>query len=287
MSDLDKAAEVTAKLIEQGIVAPEAATEKSSAPEVSVEVEPVSSKMETADFSDTEQEAMKKGWKPDGPKSADEFLRAEPLYEEIKQRGKEIKTLRSQVDELMKHVGSLKKAGYEEKLDMIKHERANAIARSDIDSVDYLDEQLYAVKAELQQVQQQQAPELHPAAQAFVQKYNDLIQDKSEEASEIKAFIDFKDKQLGAKGLDPVDHMKTLEQQLLKRYPERFKSEERAAPVYAVESDSAPVGSRKRSKYSFSDLSPDQKNIYKHMEKRGVMSGADYIKQLVEIGELK
>ena len=284
MSDLDKAAEITAKLIEQGIVdAPQAEPAKivEVEPEVLVESAPAEQ------FSEIEVEAMKKRWKPDGPKSADEFLRAEPLYEEIKKRGKEIKTLRSQVDELMKHVSNLKKAGYEEKLDMIKHERANAIARSDIDSVDYLDEQLYAVKAELQQVQQQQTPELHPAAQAFVQKYNDLIQDKSEEASEIKAFIDFKDKQLGAKGLDPVDHMKTLEQQLLKRYPERFKSEERAAPVYAVESDSAPVGSRKRSKYSFSDLSPDQKNIYKHMEKRGVMSGADYIKQLVEIGELK
>lgn len=283
MSD-EMAAAVTAKLAEQGIVEAPKKVEvaESAEKEPEVVVESVSSEQ----FSDVEHEAMKKGWKPDGPKSAEEFLRAEPLYEEIKQRGKEIKTLRSQVDELMKHVSNLKKAGYEEKLDLIKQERANAIARSDIASVDYLDEQLYAVKAELQK-ERPAVPELHPAAVAFVEKYNDLINDPSEEAAEVKAFIDFKDKQLGAKGLAPEVHIKTLEEQLHKRYPERFKSEERVSPVMAVEADSRSVSVRKKSKYSYADLTPDQKSIYKHMEKRGVMSGADYIKQLVEIGELK
>lgn len=290
MSDLaDKVAEVTAKLKEQGISTepvPVVATLEEAA-----EVDHGNSKMENAEsateeFSATETEAMQKGWKPDGPKSADEFLRAEPLYDEIKQRGKEIKHLRSQVDELIKHVSGMKKAGYENQLDNIKKERANAVARSDLASVEYLDDQLHQVRAELQK---EAPPALHPAAAAFVEKYNDLITDYSLESQEIKEFLDFRDRQLAAHHLDPELHMKTLEKDLQKRYPERFTTPEpaRRSSVSSVESDSRPLAGRKSSKFSFSDLSSDQKSIYKQFEKRGVMTGAEYIKQLVDTGNLK
>ena len=239
--------------------------------------------------STSEQEAIAKGWKPDGPKSADEFLRAEPLYEELKQRGKELKTLRSQVETLTKHVGGLKKAGYQEKIDVIQAERESAVARSDQDSLNYLDDELQKVQIEMvQEVQEVQEPQAHPAALEFLDKYKDVLQDYSLEAQGIKEFIDERDKQLATHNLDPVIHMKTLEKDMKSQFPDRFRTEQQTeAPIMAVESDSRPVTSRRKSKYAFSDLSADQKNIYKYMERKGVMTGPEYIKQLAEIGELK
>ena len=239
--------------------------------------------------STSEQEAIAKGWKPDGPKSADEFLRAEPLYEELKQRGKELKTLRSQVETLTKHVGGLKKAGYQEKIDVIQAERESAVARSDQDSLNYLDDELQKVQTEMvQEVQEVQEPQAHPAALEFLDKYKDVLQDYSLEAQGIKEFIDERDKQLATHNLDPVIHMKTLEKDMKSQFPDSFRTEQQTeAPIMAVESDSRPVTSRRKSKYAFSDLSADQKNIYKYMERKGVMTGPEYIKQLAEIGELK
>ena len=271
----DIAAEITAELKKQGIVAEEATDVAKK--ETVAEVLPKSAEV-LPEFA--EAEAMKKGWKPDGPKSAEEFLRAEPLYEEIKKRGKELKDVRSQVDELVKMVSAMRKAGYEEKLEVIKQERAQAIARSDIDSVDYLDDQLYQVKNELQK-EVAPHPEVHPAAQQFVDKYKDVLKDP-----EVASYVQRKDIALGNDPdvVDPYDHMKKLEEQLFKKYPDRFPQIEKTEVVMAVESDSRPVTAKRKTKYSFSDLNHDQKEIYKYMEKTGDMAGEDYIKKLADAG---
>ena len=237
--------------------------------------------------SDVEKEAMAKGWKPEGEKSAEEFLRAEPLYEEIKQRGKEIKALRSQMNELMNHMGNLKRAGYEDRLNAIKAEREDAVARSDMESLEYLDEEMYKVKSEMDQEPASDS-NMHPAAEAFVERHRDILEDYSLEAQEVKTFINERDQQLGSYNLDPEVHIETLERDLRSRFPEKFgvKKKTKESSV-TVESDSVPVTSKKKSKYTFSDLSRDQKAIYKRLEKTGVMEGNEYIKQLIEIGELK
>ena len=285
---------IEANLKEEGIFDEPKVEEKVDAKEEKEEVnvsekeeepvlEEVSSKPE---LTEVEEEASAKGWKPNGPKSAEEFLRAEPLYDEIKQRGKEIKTLRSQVDELMKHVTGLKKAGYEEKLDIIKAERADAVARSDLDSVEYLDEELNKVKSELNK--EEGTPQMPQAALDFVERHKDILNDYSLESQHIKDFINERDIQLAAYNLDPETHIKTLERDLQTQYPDKFGVKTQSKPnISAVESDSRPVTTKGKSKYSFSDLTQDQKNIYKFMEKRGDMTGAEYIKQLVDIGELK
>jgi hypothetical protein len=51
-------------------------------------------------LTDFEKEQQAKGWNPEGEKSAEEWLRAQPLYDEIKKRGKEIKQLQRTVDNM-------------------------------------------------------------------------------------------------------------------------------------------------------------------------------------------
>ena len=284
MSDEITPESVEAVLKEKGVF--DEADTKVKATEVDVpEVKEAEVKSEP-EHTEAEVEAMDKGWKPDGPKSAEEFLRAEPLYAEIKQRGKELKNLRSQVEELMKHVGGLKKAGYQDKIDVIAAEREDAVVRSDMETLNYLDEELHKVKTEMGQEPVQ--PDMHPAAVDFVNKYSDILQDYSLESQGIKEFIDTRDKQLASHNLDPSVHIQTLEKDMMAKFPEKFQKEsvEKAPAISAVESDTRPVTTKRKAKYTFSDLSSDQKNIYKYMERKGVMEGKEYIKQLVDTGEL-
>lgn len=265
--DKELAEKITATLQEKGIVS------KEEVPEVAVEAKEVS-------IEDIEAEASKKGWKPDGPKSAAEFLRAEPLYDRIHKQSQQIKSLNAQVNEALKHIGSLRKAGYEDKINKIQTEHAAAVARSDLDSVNYYQEQMQNLKGEMQQ--EVLAPELHPAAKAFLDKYQEELKDP-----EVHKYVKLKDVALGNDPdvVDPYDHMKKLEEQLFKKYPDKFGEKE--APVMAVESDSTPVRTSSKKRFSFRDLDPIQKTICKKLEKQGLRTVDQYIQDLVNTGALK
>ena len=290
MDEEDIAQKITEQLKEKGINT-DVKLEQSDAEEDQKEESPVeetekeSVLLEPDNKSDAEAEALSKGWKPDGPKSAEEFLRAEPLYEEIKRRGKEAKELKAQLAELTRHVAGLKKAGYETKIDQMQDQRQQAIVRSDVDSVDYYDNELQKLKTEMQtDVEIQQ---LHPAAQEFLERHKELQSDYSLEAQEVKDFISRRDKELFVHNLDPYVHIQTLEKDLQKQFPARYKSSAQVAhQVSAVESDAAPVASKaKKGQFAYSDLTRDQKQVCQRLIKRGVMTKEAYIKQIAEINE--
>lgn len=238
-----------------------------------------------AKYNDEEREILKM-WDPNGVKSADEFLRADPLYKEIAKRGKKLQALEEKLNLAMSHISNLQKAGYEEKLEMIKHERANAVARSDLESVDYLDEQLYKVKEEIKQVAPTPQHQLVPEAMAFLNKHEALIQDYSLEAMEIKAFIDKRDRELASFNLTPEVHFKTLEKDMKSKFPSRFGPKEAKEVISAVESDTQPVKrvNQTKSKLAFKDLDVDQKKMYRYMESRGYDTER-YLKQLQDLNK--
>lgn len=242
--------------------------------------------VEDAATDDIEERAKAEGWKPDGPKTAEQFLHDGEFIKEIKARGKEIKSLKKQMDEMMSHISKMKKAGYQERLDVIQAEREDAVARSDFESLEHLDEELYKVKNELSK--EDIKPEEHPAAVDFVNRHKDIFNDFSLEAQEIKNFLAERDVELANYNLDPELHIQTLERDLQTMFPQRFKQEVKETPkAAAVESDVRPVTKGKRTKYTFDDLSYEQKQVCRGLERKGVMSKDEYIKQLIEIGDLK
>ena len=265
---------VQAELEKQGIVKEEkedAKEEKAVSQEAEKEV-----LKEEAPKSSVADLATKFGWKEDGPKSAEEFISY--ALENLEPRGKELKSLKSQMNELMGHVGNLKKAGYEDQIAAIKAERDEAVARSDVESVDYLNTELNKVNTELQN--ENVAAPMHPAAVEFMERHEAILNDYSLEGQEIQQFIQERDNSLGQFNLDPEVHIQTLEKDLRTKFPTRFNTEQEvAAPM--VESDSAPLKTKGK-KVIFSDLSPDQKQICRKLEKSGVMSSEDYIQQLID-----
>jgi len=259
--------------------------EATVAKDATVEEEEVVAENATSEFTEVENQAIELGWKPDGPKSAEEFIRAQPLYDELKKRGKEIKKLNSRLEELTNHVSGLKKAGYKEKLDLLSAEREDAVARSDLDTLNYLDDELYNLKSEMSQVEEEH-PEAPPEAMEFIHKYENVFKDYSLEAEEVKNFVAERDVQLASHNLEPDIHIKTLEKDMKAKFPKFFEVKGKEPTVSAVESDSRPVTTKRRAKFTFSDLTHHQKEICKGFERKGIMSTDEYIKQLVEIGEL-
>jgi uncharacterized phage infection (PIP) family protein YhgE len=242
-----------------------------------------SSDEEEIQLSEVEQEAVSKGWQPNGPKSAEEFLRAGPLYDEIKARGKEIKELKSTLDELKKHMDKQQQLGYEQAINELKQKRVDAIEMGDVNEVDDIDRQISEYN---QQVNTSTANPASPEAEAFLEKHKDWINDTSQEAMDMKNYAHIRDQELMKYNLSPARHLERLENDLKQMFPNRFKDERSAKPV-SVESDAAPTVSASRRKHTFSDLNAEQKKAARHFEQSGIMSINEYIKDLEKLGELK
>ncbi len=235
---------------------------------------------EESNDSDVEADARAMGWSPDGVKSAAEFLRAAPLYEEIKARGKKEKELLETINELKAHMDKQQKLAYEQALADLREERDEAISLGDVEQVNQLD---YKIK---EQEKTHKAVDESPEALAFVSKHSDWINDPSYEAQKMREFTAKRDQELLAYNLSPTEHLKILENDLKGEFPNKFKNKENI-PYQSVESGANKVSkTANKLKYGFSDLSPEQKKCARHFEKRGIMKTEDYIKSLVNLGEL-
>lgn len=235
------------------------------------------------DFSEFEREQMAKGWNPDGVKSAEEYSRTEPLYEEIKSRGKQLKQMQKAIDALTQHMSKQEKIAYDKALHTLRQERHEAIARGDIRDVE-------RIEAETQQLLTP-PPVAIPEAEAFKEKYENIFNSANYEEMEIVKFLQERDVELMSRNLAPAEHMKTLEQHMLKKFPSYFGQKEvvNRNDTSSVETGNSSnvVKKSSRSRFSLHDLNNEQKQVARDFEKFGIMKVDEYIKQLVELGELK
>ena len=224
---------------------------------------------------------MAKGWNPDGPKSAEEFERATPLYEELKVRGKEIKALKRTIDELKDHMDKQKVAAYEQAVHDLQQQRVMALEEGNTALVDEIDTHRRELEAA-------KPVETHPAVLDFQDKHADWMSDTSFEAMEMQRFTFERDQQLANRGLSPEEHMAVLEEHIQKRFPEYFKTENdnlgRGSAVESGVSNSGTTAPKK--KFGFKDLTSEQKQVARDFEKMGIMNKDEYIKQLEINGDL-
>lgn len=228
-----------------------------------------------------EKEQMDKGWNPDGIKSAEEYARTEPLYEEIKARGKQLKQMQKAIDSLTEHMTKQEKLAYNRALDTLRKEKEEAVLRGDLQTV---------TQIEHEQARLTTVPESIPEADAFTDKYGHIFKSPGFEEMEIAEFVKQRDIDLMSRKLSPKDHMQALEEHMVKRFPNYFNKKE----VVSRDNSSVEMGdgdnvARKSSnrKYSFNDLSYEQKKVAQDFKSRGIMTVEKYIKDLVDLGELK
>lgn len=241
----------------------------------------LSEEEEVADEEGTEveAEAAAQGWKPGGEKSAAEFLRAGPLYDEIKTSHKEIKELRATLNELKAHMDKQQELGYQKAVEDLQKKKRAAIEYGDVDAVEALEEEIYRAKRPAAVEPTAEIPEVAD----FKRKHATWINEDSAEAAAIRAYSLARDSELVARKLSAKEHLEILEKDLYKKFPDRFGG--RSAAL-AVESGSYNEVSTNRRKVKFADLNAEQKDVCRKFERLGVMTKEDYIKSLIDMGEI-
>lgn len=233
-------------------------------------------------LTDFEKDQAAKGWNPTGEKSAEEWARAAPLYDELKERGRELKQLRRTVDEMKQHMQKQEKLAYERALADLQSQRNAAIQNGNVNLVNQIDEaQANLVPTSYEAVEEPLA------VSDFKERNASWLNGTSYEEMKMAEFALKRDNELAAKKLSPDAHMKVLEEHIKKEFPEYFRTgEERTTS--AVESGygdnvAKPVSKRKA---TFNDLDSTQKQIARDFERMGVMKVEEYVKQLVDAGEV-
>ena len=229
-----------------------------------------------------EDQAKEKGWNPEGEKSAEEFLRAEPLYNEIKARGKEIKELKSTLDELKSHMDKQRELGYKQAMNALLEERNRAIELGDVQEVNQVEHKIRQYNDSVNTKSPNEMPEVN----AFLEKHKDWLNNPSYETQQMREFTAKRDQELSRFGLAPEEHLRILEKDLKTKFPSYFGNTQgsKASAVESGASSTTKTGSK--TKHSFNDLSPEQKDCARHFERMGVMKKEEYIKQLEDMGEL-
>lgn len=226
-----------------------------------------------------EQEQQAKGWNPDGPKSADEWARSEPLYEEIKRRGKENKQLHRALENIKSMMDKQQEIAYKRALTDLASEKNLAIQRGDVAKVQQIDQEAVNLQNSQPVVELQ-------AVKDFKERNSDWFEGTSVDDIKMQAFARYQDGILITKNLPPEQHMQVLEEEIQKAFPNYFKPSQ-SSSVQSVEGgDSGVAGSRKK-RHSLDSLSETQRRTAKEFARLGVMTVDKYIDELVKMGDLK
>lgn len=235
-------------------------------------------------FSEVEKEAYVKGWRPQGPKSAEEYLRAEPLYAELKVNRKKIKEMEDTVRLLSNHMKKQEAYGYQRALDDMKAQRDNAIYEGDVAAVNQLDNEIRKTEHEMNAVAA--APTVDPVVEEFKSKYSDWMNEQTPEADDMRLLAEAKYLILKQNNAPQETIFSTIEESLIRAYPHRFNKE---PDVPGVLTPNPVAGGARQGikKYTFHDLNHEQKISFRHFEKQGLFTLDEYIKELVKLGEIK
>jgi len=233
--------------------------------------------------------AKKHGWNPEGEKSAEEFISF--ALDAHPKRGKELKELKKTVENLVELNKRQHQAGYEAAARELEDQRRDAIVAGDLAAVEIMDQK---IKSHQEEAPVEDPPEIHHSLSDFDARHSDWIGDAvSLNAHKMRQFAHQRGMDLAQTGMDPSEWVPILEQNLKEEFSDYFspkKQKEEKIKMYpSVDQDGNSGTANKKSsqKFSFSDLTSEQKTIARQFERRGVMKAEEYINQLVEIGELR
>ena len=230
----------------------------------------------TAEDSSVEGLAAQYGWNDKGEKSAEEYIRV--AMEKFPDQSKKIKQLFRTVDEMKVHMDKVNKSAYERAKNELEAERALAIEEGDSERV----EELNQAREELKE-----PVVLHPAVVEFKDKHADWIEGTSYEDVQMQEWLFKRDNLIGGKNLPPEEHMKLLEDHLVKEFPDKFQKSSVASPVASGSDNVVQSKGTRKGKPTFNDLSSEQKRVARDFERMDVMSVDNYIQDLIKNGELK
>lgn len=241
--------------------------------------------IEAPELTPVEQEALAAGWVPkdqfNGEEhkwvDAGEYLRRGELFKKIENQSKELKDVKRALQEMKKLHSEVREVEYKRALETLKAQKKAALEDGDAEAVIAADERIDLIKEQQRALQTEQAEvpqsgEEHPEFVEWKSKNSWYVS-----SGPMKAFADALGAELAQQGLTPSQVLRKVEEEVKKEFPHKFQNQ-RAARPSAVEGPSGRGGSS-----SGFTMTPEEKRIMHTFVRTGVMTEAEYIKELKRV----
>jgi hypothetical protein len=242
---------------------------------------------EQTELSPTELKAVESGWVPKEEFQGDEhkwveageFLRRGELFKKIEDQSKQLKDVRSALNEMKKLHGQVREVEYKRALDTLKAQKKAALEDGDADAVIAADDRIDMVREEQKKLQQQ-APDVssdsgaeHPEFVAWTEQNNWY-----KSSTPMKAFADALGQELARAGNSPSEVLKKVAIEVRKEFPNKFRNpnQDKAG---AVEGGSGR-GVSSSSKFVLSD---EERTVMNKFVRQNVMTEKEYIESLKKV----
>jgi hypothetical protein len=239
---------------------------------------------EVPPHSDAELEAMDSGWVPKEEYKgvehkwvdAGEFLRRGELFKKIEDQSKQLKDVRSALNEMKKLHGQVREVEYKRALDALREQKRTALQEGDADAVIAAEERIDLVKEQVKQLQSEpqtvQETSEHPEFTQWTDR-NSWYKN----SGPMKAFADALGQDLARAGNSPGEVLKKVEAEVRKEFPNKFRNPNQDKPG-SVETGQG----RGTSKSSFT-LTDEQRRIMNTFVRAGAMSEKQYVEELKRV----
>jgi hypothetical protein len=242
---------------------------------------------EVVEHTPTELKAIESGWVPKEEFSGDEhkwveageFLRRGELFKKIEDQGKQLKDVRSALNEMKKLNGQIQEVEYKRALDTLKAQKKVALEDGDAAAVIAADDRIEMVR-EQQKEMQRQSPVAqsdegseHPEFVAWTEQNNWY-----KSSTPMKAFADALGQELARAGNSPSEVLKKVAVEVRKEFPNKFRNPNQDKPG-AVEGGQGR-GVQSTGKFTLSD---EERTIMNKFVRQNVMTEKEYIEQLKKV----
>jgi len=233
---------------------------------------------------EAELEAMDSGWVPKEEYKgvehkwvdAGEFLRRGELFKKIEDQSKQLKDVRSALNEMKKLHGQVREVEYKRALDALREQKRTALQDGDADAVIAAEERIDLVKEQVKQLQSEpqvvQESTEHPEFTQWTERNSWY-----KSSGPMKAFADALGQDLSRAGNSPSEVLKKVEAEVRKEFPNKFRNPNQDKPGAVETGRAAGV-----SKGSFT-LTDQQRKIMNNLVRQGVMTEKKYIEDLKSV----
>lgn len=233
---------------------------------------------ETPELSPVEQKALEQGWKPkdqfDGDPTefidAPEFVRRGELFEKIERQSKEVRQLKEALEAFKVHHTKVKEAEYNRALKAVDAARKKAFDEGDGEKFFALEEQMKSIKEEaaiVKEAAEAPTPSTPPALESWMKQNSWYQSDRA-----MTAFADSLAIELHGKGYTLDQALREIDAEVRKEFSSKFERKRPPSPE-----GSTRTGSTKSDNFKLSD---EERQVMRKLVKQGVMTEAEYIKDL-------
>lgn len=258
--------------------------------------------VKTPEVNPIEEQARAKGWKPqeewtgspDVWVDAKEFLAREPLFKRIEGMSQEVKSLRAAmgqaqqvIEDLKQHNARVEVAAYERALRDLKAEKRQALSEGEVERVMEIEDKIDELKEAKVQAQtpkqpmQINQPTIHPELKAWMDRNTWYTTDPELQDEATALGIAYKKRK--GDTVTNQDVLDYVENKIKTMHPEKFRNPARQAPA-SVETEGRPARAKAQDDVQ---LSSEEEAVMKRLIRQGVMTEAEYKRQIKEVNERK